>query len=250
MDRSMFPILIGWIFLGAAIFLGPQIWNYALSPADPCAGISKETSDASAEPVRVTISQQTLVIPLENTTIPRVQNSKGESSVTPFRRCKYVEAASKEGSLKAGFRLPGARKTSSLSAVETQYYSADRSFIELTIYPLSFEKNSNLRNKPINDVERLSRGRSIEKNGHRFLAFGENRVSRADLYYEADKEYQFYIECPLDFPEKLCDGGMVDSNLNIYTDIKFVAFEQKLDPAFLISQIRNELGSWSVGDAH
>ncbi len=250
MDRSMFPILISWVLLGTAIFLGPQIWNYAVSPADPCAGISKENSDASAEPVRVTISQQTLVIPLENTTIPRVQNSKGESSVTPFRRCKYVEAASKKGSVKAGFRLPGARKAPSQSPVETQYYASDRSFIELTIYPLSHEKNSARRNALASDIDLLPKGRYIEKNGESFLVLGGKTVSKVDLYYKIDKEYNFYIECPLDFPRKLCVGGMVDSKLNLYTNIEFEAFEQTLDPAFFISRIRNELGSWSVGDPH
>lgn len=250
MDRSLFQILIGWVLLGAAIFLGPPIWNYAVSPADPCAGILKETSGASPEPVRVTISQQTLVIPLENTTIPRVQNSKGESSVTPFQRCKYVEAASKEGYLKAGFRVPGARKTLSMSPAETQYYGGDRSFIELTIYPLSSAKSSNFRNRPINDVEQLSRERYIEKNGERFMVLGGKPVSKVDLYYETDKEFQFFIECPLDFALKLCVGWMVDSNLNLYTRIKFAAFEQELDTGFFISQVRNELGSWFVGDGH
>lgn len=249
MDRSMFPILIGWVLVGAAIFFGPPIWDYAVSPADPCTDVSKELSDARAEPVRVTIAQQTMVIPLENTTIPRNQDSKGASSVTPFQRCKYVEAASKEGFFKAGFRLPGARRTLSPSPAETQYYSGDRSFIELTIYPLSLEKNSTFRKKSANDFEQLSR-RYIEKNGERFVVSGGNPVSKVDLYHENYKEYQFYIECPSDFPGMLCDGWMVDGNLNLYTRIEFAAFQQKLDAAFFISQVRNALGSWSVGDGH
>lgn len=249
MDRSIFPILIGWILVGAAIFFGPPIWDYAVSPTDPCTGVSKELSDARVEPVRVTIAQQTMVIPLENTTIPRIQDSKGESSVTPFQRCKYVEAASKESFLKAGFHLPGARKTPSLSPVE-KYYSGDRSFIELTIYPLSSAKNSNFRNRPINDVGQFSREQYIEKNGEIFMVLGGRPASKVDLYHETDNESQFVIECPLDFAVKLCVGWMFDSNLNLYTRIKFAAFEQKLDAAFFISQVRNALGSWSVGDGH
>ena len=79
---------------------------------------------------------------------------------------------------------------------------------------------------------------------------GEKTVSKVELYYKTDKEYKFYIECPLDFPRKLCVGAMVDSKLNLYTNIEFEAFEQTLDPAFFISRVRNELGSWSVGVPH
>ncbi|MCD2174076.1 hypothetical protein [Rhizobium sp. C4] len=250
MDRSIFLILMGWVLLGTAVYLGPQIWFYAHSSPDPCAGLSRELSDASAEPARVTVALQTFVIPLENTTIPRIQNPNGQPSVTPFQRCKYVNAASKQGYVKAGFHLPGARKFFSASVREAQYYDGDHSFIELTIYPLSLEKNSDRRNTPINEVERLSRGRYIEKNGEKFLAFGENTFSRADLYYETDSEDKFYIECPMDLPGKICDGGVVNKSLNLYANIQFVAFEEKLDPVFFISKVGNELRSWSVGAAH